>query len=144
MWVRYMVERLVYDPTKDRGRKAETPLASEVVKAKIVNNEVKVKGKQPKAKRETKTKEKPAIAEPKPEKPKAEKKPTFTDEQFIETLRKIGKPATSREVSDALGIADPEVGRQLVRSRMAKLAEEGKVKITEAEKGRAKKVYSLA
>jgi hypothetical protein len=86
-------------------------------------------------------KEKPKIAEP--EKPKAEKKPSFTDEQFLEALRKIGKPATSREVSDALEIADSEVGRQLVRSRMKKLAEEGKVKVTEAEKGRAR-LYNVA
>ena len=78
MGVRYMVERLVYDPTKERGRKAETPLASEVVKAKIANNEVKVKGKQPKAKRETKAKEKPKTAEP--EKPKAVKEPAIKDE----------------------------------------------------------------
>jgi len=134
-----MVERLVYDPTKDRGRKAETPLASEVVKAKITNNEVKVKGKQPKAKRETKAKEKPKTAEP--EKPKVEKKPSFTDEQFIEALRKTGKPASSREVSDVLGIADPEVGRQFVRSRMAKLIEEGKVEAVESEKKNIGKLY---
>lgn len=128
--------KIVYDPTADRKR---TPLSSSIVKAKIANNEVKVKGKQPKAKRE----EKPATAEP--EKPKVEKKPTFTDEQFIAVLKAIDHPATSREISDKLGIADPEVGRQMVRTRMAKLAEEGKIKISQAPAGsRADKVYSLA
>jgi DNA-binding transcriptional regulator LsrR (DeoR family) len=55
------------------------------------------------------------------------------------------KPATSREISDALGIKDADKGRALVRRVMAKLAEEGKVKISEAPEGvKAGKVYSLA
>lgn len=65
--------------------KNASPLDSKTVKAKIANNEVKVKDKQLKAKRETKAAE--------PEKSKAEKKASFTDEQFLEALRKIGKPA---------------------------------------------------
>jgi len=102
-----------------------------------------------KSKSEGKTirKPKPKTAEPKAEETKPEKptkEPTFTDEQFIAALKEIGKPATSREISDKLGISDHEIGRQLVRTRMAKLAGEGKVKVTEAEKGRAAKLYSLA
>lgn len=127
-----MVERLVYDPTKDRGRKAETPLASDVVKAKITNNEVKVKGKQPKAERETKAKEKPQTAEP--EKPKAEKKPSFTDEQFLAALKAIDHPATSRKIVDKLGIGDKEYGRALVRREMTRLADEKKVKVTKEKR----------
>jgi len=50
----------------------------------------------------------------------------------------------SYKIGVVLGIKDLDVGRQLVRTRMAKLAEEGKVKVTEAEKGRAAHLYSLA
>jgi hypothetical protein len=119
-----------------------SPLDNKIVKAKIANTEVKVKGKQPKVKHETKANEKPKTAEP--EKLKAEKKTVFTDEQFIEALKKIGHAATSREISDTMGIKDPDVGRQLVRSRMKKLNEAGKIYISEAPEGvRADKVYSL-
>lgn len=118
-----------------------SPLDSKIVKAKITNNEVKVKGKQPKAKRETKAAE-PKAAEP--AKLKRGKASTFTDEQFIEALKKIGHAATSREISDKLGIKNPDFGRQLVRTRMKKLNEEGKIYISEAPEGvRADKVYSL-
>ena len=55
--------------------KNASPLDSKVVKAKIANNEVKVKGKQLKAKCETK----PKTAEPKEQKPKTEKKAVFTE-----------------------------------------------------------------
>lgn len=83
----------------------------------------------------------------KPEKPEPEKpitEPTETDlEGFLAVLKRLGKPSTSREISDALGIKDADKGRALVRRVMAKLAEKGKVKITEAEKGRAGKVYRL-
>lgn len=97
-----MTEKLVYDPTEDRKRKAaaqapESPLNRPAVIKKIENSEVKVKGKSrnpkpksAKAKREAKAtggekaKEKPA------------KEPAFTDEQFLEVLRKIGHPASSR------------------------------------------------
>jgi hypothetical protein len=49
------------------------------------------------------------------------------------------------KIGVVLGISDPDFGRQLVRTRMAKLAEEHKVVITEAPEGiRAGKVYSLA
>jgi len=62
----------------------------------------------------------------------------------LQVLKDIEHPATSREISHALSIADPEVGRQLVRTRMARLAEEGRVVVKEALKGtRACKVFSL-
>ena len=84
---------------------------------------------------EDKTKRKAAIeAEPKP-----------TDETFIQVLRELGKPATSREISDALGFANPDYGRAFVRRAMERLAKNGKVLIAEApEDVRAKRLYSSA
>lgn len=71
-------------------------------------------------------------------------KPTEKDlEGFLVILKRLGKPSTSREISDALGIKDADKGRALVRRVMAKLAEEGKVKVTEVEKGRVARLYSL-
>ena len=74
-------------------------------------------------------------------------KSTFTKRDlqgFLAVLKRLGKPSSSREISDALGIKDADKGRALVRRVMAKLAEEGKVVITEAEKGRAARLYSVA
>lgn len=72
-------------------------------------------------------------------------KPTEKDlEGFLAVLKRLGKPSTSREISDALGIKNAENGRAIVRREMAKLIEAGKVKVTEAEKGRAARLYSLA
>jgi hypothetical protein len=72
-------------------------------------------------------------------------KPTEKDlEGFLAVLKRLGKPASSREISEALGIKDADKGRALVRRVMAKLAEEGKVVIKEApEETRAGKVYNL-
>jgi len=78
-------------------------------------------------------------------KAKKEEKSTFSETTLNRVLaiqKGLGKPSTSREVSDILGIKDPERGRTLVRRVMAKLAEQGKVVITEAEKGRAR-LYSV-
>lgn len=133
------------------------PREKEKVLEKINNGELKIKGKNNPKKRKPKTIElKPEGAEiteevqiqtmpvKEIEKPKAAEPSKFSDEQFLAALKTIDHPATSREISDKMGIADPEVGRQMVRSRMAKLAEEGKVKISEAPKGtRAGKVYSI-
>lgn len=68
----------------------------------------------------------------------------FSDEQFIAALKAIGHPATSREVSDKLGIADPDLGRALVRGVMERLIKDGKVIAEESAEGvHAKKVYRL-
>jgi hypothetical protein len=162
--------KIVYDPSKDRKTKSGNPSDSKAINEKIRNNQVKVKGK---AKREKEVEKRKIIihgrehwlskaelpkelgctpeeaeniwrAAAEPEKPKARGGLTFTDEQFIAVLRGIGKPATSREVSDKLGIGDPEVGRQMVRTRMAKLIAEKKVVAVKPEKGRAKQLYKLA
>jgi hypothetical protein len=125
--------------------KNASPLDSKAVLKKIDKSMVRIAGKQQQqSKRKTQSKAERSTVEPKEQKRSKTEKVTFTDEQFIEALKKIGHAATSREISDALGIENPDFGRQLVRTRMEKLVEEGKVKITEAEKGRAARLYSLA
>jgi predicted transcriptional regulator len=82
-----------------------------------------------------KTKKEEKIVEP--------EKSTFIEKDlqgFLAVLKDLGKPSSSREISDALGIKDAESGRALVRRVMAKLAEEGKVKVT---KEKREYVYSL-
>jgi len=128
----------VYDPTEDRKQKK--PDHIDDILEKINNGEVKIRGKNnPKAK--------PKTAEPKPEetKPKAPEPSKFSDEQFLAALKTIDHPASSREVSDKLGIADPDFGRQLVRNRMAQLIKQGKV-IAQKPKEKAhgaKQLYRL-
>jgi hypothetical protein len=115
-----------------------SPLDSATVKAKIAQGQVATKeSKRKKAKgvkRETKT---PAPAKPKPE------KKTPSDEELLEALVKAyeGTPLSSREISDAAGISDPELGRQAVRSAMKRLVDAGKVETVKAEKGRAALLY---
>jgi Fe2+ or Zn2+ uptake regulation protein len=53
-----------------------------------------------------------------------------TLESFLDFLKAQGKPSTSREISDWIGIKDADCGRALVRRAMTQLAEQGKVKIT--------------
>jgi hypothetical protein len=74
------------------------------------------------------------IAEP--EKPQNLVCSSCENSGFLLTLKSLGKPSTSCEISDALGIKDAENGRALVRREMEKLIEAGKVKVMEAEKGR--------
>lgn len=52
-----------------------------------------------------------------------------------------GTPLTSREISDAAGITDPELGRAAVRNAMKRLIADGKVVDVQPEKGRAALVY---
>jgi hypothetical protein len=103
---------------------------SETIKAKIENGEVKVKGKRSKPK--TEKPQKAAKAAPEAQKaPVQREKLIFTDEQMINAVKAIGHAATSREISDKLKIADPDQGRQFVRSRMAALIKDGKIKTSE-------------
>jgi predicted ArsR family transcriptional regulator len=91
-----------------------------------------------------KTKRKEKAAEP--------EKPTEKDlEGFLAVLKRLGKPSSSREISDALGIKDADKGRALVRRVMAKLIEAGKVKVEKLDvidkpegKIRARKYYQPA
>jgi hypothetical protein len=140
-----MSEQLVYDPTKDR----QGPRNKAKVLEKLDNG--KLKDKYHKSTTASKQETKPKVEEKKHEKkaaeqPKAEQKgkiAKFSDEQFVEALKAIGHAATSREVSDKLGIKDPDLGRQMVRQRMAKLIQDGKVKSVEPKEGRAKQLYAL-
>jgi hypothetical protein len=140
--------KLVYDPTPDRKKKSvkvfsASPKEGEQTKTVQYDPKRGPKGTAT-VKKETKATEpeKRKVTE-KPEKPKTEKKSTFTDEQFIETLKAIGKPASSREVSDKLGIADPDVGRAIVRREMEKLISEKKVEAVKSEKKTIGKLYKL-
>lgn len=83
------------------------------------------------------------------EKPKKERigNLNFTDEQIIAATKKVGHPATSREVSDALGIKDPDEGRAYIRRNMERLTEAKKIvseKPPEDQKGHAKLLYRVA
>ena len=64
---------------------------------------------------------------------------------FLAALKAIDHPASSREVSDKLGISDPDKGRGLVRREMEKLIADKKVATVEPEgKTRVSKLYKLA
>ena len=114
------------------------------VVTKINNGEVKVKGKQTHVPRAKAPKaEKPATPAEKAQ--ATREKLQFTEAQLIEAVKSVGHTASSREISDKLGIKDPDQGRAYVRSRMAALLKDGKIKTSEPEgKSRATFVYSIA
>jgi hypothetical protein len=61
----------------------------------------------------------------------------FTSEQLIAAVQSVGHPASSRDISDKLGIKDPDQGRAYIRTKMATLKTEGKITyIKPAEKSR--------
>jgi len=79
-------------------------------------------------------------AKPAVERPKLD----FTTEQVLKAVKAVGHPAVSREISDKLEIADPDQGRAYIRSRMAALIKDGKIKTSEPTgKSRATFLYSL-
>ena len=59
-------------------------------------------------------------------KPAQNKKLDFTNEQLMDAVKAVGHAASSREISDKLGIKDHDQGRAYVRSRMAALMKERK------------------
>lgn len=68
----------------------------------------------------------------------------FTEAQLIEAVKGVGHPASSREVSDKLGIKDPDQGRAYIRSRMAALMKDKKILGVEPEdKSRCTFLYSV-
>lgn len=68
----------------------------------------------------------------------------ITEEQLIAAVQSVGHAASSREISDKLGIADPDQGRAYVRSRMAGLMKNKKVLgIEPDDKSRATFLYSV-
>lgn len=69
---------------------------------------------------------------------------SFTEEQLIAAVKGIGRAATSREISDKLGIADPDRGRSFVRARMAALVKDKKILGIEPEdKSRCTFLYTV-
>jgi protocatechuate 3,4-dioxygenase beta subunit len=68
----------------------------------------------------------------------------FTTEQILEATRSVGHPAVSREISDKLGIKDPDQGRAYIRARMAALVKDKKIVTSEPDgKSRATFLYSV-
>jgi hypothetical protein len=106
------------------------------VAMKINNGEVKVKGKR-------KAQEKPKAQKPEA-KPVQHEKLGFTTEQLIEVVKSVGHAASSREISDKLGIKDPDQGRAYVRSRMQALVKDKKIVLTEPkDESRCTFLYSV-
>ena len=68
----------------------------------------------------------------------------FSTEQLITAVQSVGHPASSREISDKLGIKDPDQGRAYVRTKMASLKKEGKITFVKpAEKSRCNHLYAV-
>jgi len=59
--------------------------------------------------------------------PSEREKLNYTEDQLITAVKTVGHPASSREISDKLGIKDPDQGRAFVRSRMEALVKEKKI-----------------
>lgn len=111
----------------------------------INNGEVKVKSAHTRANPKVKAQEKPKAQKPATKAQATRGKLDFTTEQLIETIKAVGHAASSREISDKLGIADPDQGRAYVRSRMAGLMKNKKVLAIEPDdKSRATFLYSVA
>jgi len=121
-----------------------SPMDKEIVVEKIKNGEVKVKGAQ-----------KPKVEKPKAEQAKA--KPAtiakterenlqFTEAQLIAAVKAVGHAATSREISDKLGIKDADQGRGYVRTRMAALVKSEEIVTSKPAdaKSRCTFLYSVA
>lgn len=88
--------------------------------------------KQTKTEKQTKTKTK-------------NEKLNFSTEQLITAVQNVGHPASSREISDKLGIKDPDQGRAYIRTKMASLKKEGKIAyVKPAEKSRCNHLYAVA
>jgi predicted ArsR family transcriptional regulator len=69
----------------------------------------------------------------------------FSTEQLITAVQSVGHPASSREISDKLGIKDPDQGRAYIRTKMASLKKEGKITyVKPADKSRCNHLYAVA
>jgi len=68
----------------------------------------------------------------------------FTEQQIIDAIKVAGHPASSREISEKLGIKDADQGRGYVRSRMVALMKDKKILGIEPEgKSRCTFLYSV-
>ena len=69
----------------------------------------------------------------------------FSTEQLITAVQNVGHPASSREISDKLGIKDADQGRAYIRTKMATLKKESKIAyVKPAEKSRCNHLYAVA
>jgi hypothetical protein len=69
----------------------------------------------------------------------------FTSEQLIEAVKAVGHPASSREISDKLGIKNADQGRAYIRTKMATLKKEGKISyVKPVEKSRCNHLYAIS
>jgi hypothetical protein len=92
------------------------------------------------------------VEKPKVEKPKAtqsapeKEKLEFSEAQLVAAVKAIGHAATSREISDKLGIKDPDQGRGYIRTRMAALVKDKKIVTSKPNdaKSRCTFLYSVA
>jgi len=124
-----------------------SPMDKEEIIEKINNGNVQVKPKSvrkpkvEKPKAEQITVEKGKEAKTAPEREQLE----FTEAQIVAAVKSVGHAASSREISDKLGIADPEQGRGYVRTRMLSLVKEGKIVTSKPDKmSRCTFLYSVA
>lgn len=120
------------------------PREKETIVEKINNGNVKVKGSQkPQVTTQTHVSKADQGKSAKPA--STREKLEFTEARIIEAVKAIGHPATSREISDKLGIADPDQGRGYVRSRMAALMKSKKIVTSKPEaKSRCTFLYRVA
>jgi hypothetical protein len=114
-------------------------MEKEAIIDKIKNGNVKVKGAQkPKATPKPKTEQaKPALER---------ENLQFTEAQLIAAVKAIGHAASSREISDKLGIKDADQGRGYVRTRMAALVKSEEIVTSKPAdaKSRCTFLYSVA
>jgi hypothetical protein len=72
--------------------------------------------------------QKPKVEKPKATQPKGERENLqFTEAQLVAAVKAIAHPASSREISDKLGIKDPDQGRGYIRTRMLALVKDDKI-----------------
>jgi hypothetical protein len=117
------------------------PREKEIIVEKIKNGDVKVKAAQkPKATPKPKTEQ--AKAKPALERENLQ----FTEAQLIAAVKAVGHAATSREISDKLGIKDADQGRGYVRTRMAALVKSEEIVTSKPAdaKSRCTFLYSVA
>lgn len=118
-----------------------SPMDKEAIIEKINNGDVKTKEAQ-KPKAQPKAKPKTEKGKPVVEREKLD----FSEAQIIDAVKSVGHAATSREISDKLGIADPDQGRGWVRSRMEALVKDGKIVTSKPKDARSRCtfLYSVA
>jgi hypothetical protein len=86
-------------------------------------------------------------AEDKVEQPKGEReKLEFSEAQLVAAVKAVGHAASSREISDKLGIKDPDQGRGYIRTRMAALVKSKEIVTSKPNgaKSRCTFLYSVA